>query len=132
MMWNLIEAIQPILAKVFERLVNKRLQPHIKSLINENMYGFLPKKSCFTNLACYSDYIAKHMDLKHYVHSVYTDFRKALDSVSFDLLLHKLYCCFGIHGNELKWFGSYLDNRFQRVIMNGVESAWVQVTSGVP
>ena len=125
-------SLQPILAKVFERLIKKRLQPHIKSLISENQHGFVPKKSCFTNLACYSDYIAKHMDMKHDIHSVYTDFRKAFDSVPFNLLLHKLYCRFGVHGKELKWFQSYLDNRYQRVIMNGIESAWVKVTSGVP
>ena len=125
-------SIQPILAKVFERLVKKRLQPHIKSLISEKQHGFLPKKSCLTNLACYSDYISKHMDEKHDVHSIYTDFKKAFDSVPFNLLLHKLKCRFGIDGMELKWFESYLDNRFQRVVLYGIESAWVKVTSGVP
>ena len=32
----------------------------------------------------------------------------------------------------MKWFASYLDGRYQRVILNGVESIWVTVTSGVP
>ena len=31
----------------------------------------------------------------------------------------------------LSWFESYLSNRFQRVILNGFESDWVSVTSGV-
>ena len=97
-------SIQPILAKVFERLVNKCLQPHIKPLISDNQHGFMPKKSCFTNLACYSDYISKHIDLKHDVHSIYTDFTKAFDTVPFNLLLHKLQCRFGVCFNELKWF----------------------------
>ena len=124
-------SIQPILAKVFERLVKKRLQPHIKSLINDNQHGFVPKQSCFTNLACYSDYISKHMDVKNDVHSIYTDFQKAFDSVPLNLLIHKLNCRFGISGIELKWFESYLVNRYQRVVMNGIESVWVRVTSGV-
>ena len=125
-------SMQPILAKVFERLVKKRLQPHVKSLISNNQHGFLPKKSCFSNLACYSDYISKHIDMKHDVHSIYTDFQKAFDTVPFNLLLYKLQCRFGICYNEWKWFGSYLENRYQRVVINGIESAWVKVTSGVP
>ena len=104
----------------------------MKSLISEKQHGFLPKKSCFSNLAHYSDYISHHMDIKHDIHSVYTDFREVFDSVPFNLLLHKLECRFGISGKELKWFESYLDNRYQRVVLNGVESAWVKVTSGVP
>ena len=33
---------------------------------------------------------------------------------------------------EIKRCESYLQNRFQRVVLNGVESTWVTVTSGVP
>ena len=125
-------SIQPILAKVFERLVKKRLGPHMINHISHNQHGFLPKKSCFTNLCCYSDYISKCIDDKYDVHSVYTDFKKAFDIVPFNLLLYKLQRRFGICGVELKWFKSYLQNRFQRVVLNGVESTWVTVTSGVP
>ena len=125
-------SIQPILAKVFERLANKRLRPHMTNLICHNQHGFLPKKSCFTNLCCYSDFVSKCIDEKYDVHAVYTDFKKAFDTVPFNLLLHKLQCRFGILNNELKWFTSYLQDRYQRVVLNGIESAWVTVTSGVP
>ena len=60
------------------------------------------------------------------------DFRKAFDSVPFNLPLLKLQCRFGVCYKELKWFESYLENRYQRVIINGIESVWVKVTSGVP
>ena len=72
------------------------------------------------------------MDKKNDVHSIYTDFRKAFDTVPFNLLIHKCNRRFGIFHNELKWFESYLDNRYQRVVLHGIESAWVRVTSGVP
>jgi len=39
---------------------------------------------------------------------------------------------FGISGNDLKWFRSYLSDRYQRVIISGVQSDWVSVPSGVP
>ena len=125
-------SIQPIIAKIFERLVKKRLGPHMMNYISHNQHGFLPKKSCFTNLCCYSDYISKCIDDKYDVHAVYTDFQKAFDTVPFNLLLYKLQRRFGVCGTELKWFASYLQGRYQRVILNGIESAWVTVTSGVP
>ena len=39
---------------------------------------------------------------------------------------------FGFKNNVLLWFESYLNNRQQRVVINGLESTWVHVTSGVP
>ena len=32
----------------------------------------------------------------------------------------------------MAWFNSYLTDRFQRVVLSGIESDWVRVTSGVP
>ena len=72
------------------------------------------------------------MDAKCDVHSVYTDFKKAFDVVPFNLLLYKMQYRFGIANNELQWFKSYLYNRYLRVVLHGIESAWVEVTSGVP
>jgi hypothetical protein len=46
-------------------------------------------------------------------------------------LLYKLNF-YGIHPNILTWLGCYLSNRKQRVLLNGAESSWCSVTSGVP
>ena len=134
---NLVESyrpipIQPVLSKVFEKLVNKSLRQHIKQLLNDEQHGFRPGKSTVTNLLCYSDFITKALDNKNEVHAVYTDFSKAFDVVSHKLLLHKLEYMFGITGTELDCFSSYLTDRYQRVVVNGCSSEWVMVTSGVP
>lgn len=47
------------------------------------------------------------------------------------LLIHKL-TSFGIHDKLLKWFSSYLTDREQRVVIDGEESSWLPVLSGVP
>ena len=62
---------------------------------------------------------------------IYLDFSKAFDSVNHKLLLHKLQS-FGIIGNLLSWFNSYLSNRIQRVVLEGHASDWLPVLSGVP
>ena len=66
------------------------------------------------------------------VHSIYTDFRKAFDVVPHAQLLFKLCNQFGIGGNELAWFTSYLSEQQQHVVLHGLASNWVSVTSGVP
>lgn len=38
----------------------------------------------------------------------------------------------GIHGDLLRWFTSYIDNRSQAVVINNYVSSWVTVPSGVP
>ena len=61
----------------------------------------------------------------------YLDFSKAFDSVNHKLILHKLQS-FGINGNLLSWFKSYLTNIIQRVVLEGHASDWLPVLSGVP
>lgn len=39
---------------------------------------------------------------------------------------------YGIKGDLLKWFKSFLSNRRQRVVINGETSSWKEVLSGVP
>ena len=46
-------------------------------------------------------------------------------------LSHKL-AQFGITGILNKWFQSYPSNRFQRVVLEGTYSDWLEVSSGVP
>ena len=125
-------SLQPIIAKVFEGFVNRSLRQHVNSYIVENQHGFVPSKSCSTNLLCYTDYITKTFDNKNQIHSIYTDFRKAFDIVPHHLLLHKINKQFGIEGSSYAWFESYLSDRYQRVIINGVQSEWYAAPSGVP
>lgn len=121
----------PVLTKGFKRLINKSLRLHIKPLIGDGQHEFTLNCSTVTNLTVYSDYITKCMDQQNDVHSIYTDFLRACDKVSHKLLLHKMTQQFRFENNTLLWFASYLSNRQQRVVLNGVESSWVDVTSGV-
>ena len=125
-------SIQPIIGKIFEYFINKALRSHLKLLICEEQHGFMACRSTTTNLAVYTEIISKCFDDKTQLNSIYTDFSRAFDVVPHNLLLHKMERQFGISNNLLKWFESYLTNRYQRVVLKGCNTDWVKVTSGVP
>ena len=61
----------------------------------------------------------------------FLDIPKAFDKVWHEGLLFKLECI-GILGNLLHLLKSFLNNRFQRVVLNGQCSNWSSVLAGVP
>ena len=61
------------------------------------------------------------MENRSQVDTVYLDFAKAFDKVSYNLLLTKLHK-FGLSGDLLCWFEDYLSDRYQRVIVLGETS----------
>ena len=77
------------------------------------------------------DEITKALDEEKYAVSLFLDLSKAFDTVNHSILLSKLDL-YGIPGNANQWFRSYLSNRKQKVFVNGVESNFLLVNSGVP
>ena len=65
------------------------------------------------------------------VRHVFLDMSKAFDKVWHESLLFKLKHN-EISGQILNLLTSYLDKRKQRVLLNGCESHWAIVESGVP
>ena len=59
------------------------------------------------------------------------DVSKAFDRVWHDGLIYKVKCI-GINGMFLKLVTSFLENRFQKVVLNGQTSSWEPVLAGVP
>ncbi len=59
------------------------------------------------------------------------DLSKAFDTISHDIVLHKLEHV-GLMGIPLNWFNSYLLNRRQYVHVNDVYSQLRNITCGVP
>ncbi len=75
--------------------------------------------------------ILEHVASGKEVDAIYLDLSKAFDKVPHNLLLKKLVNS-GIGGPLLAWFQSYLTDTKQRVVLHGVCSDWLPVTSGVP
>ena len=62
---------------------------------------------------------------------VYLDVKKAFDTVDHNILL-KNVSAYGIRGNILEWFISYLSNRKQYVFLKNTKSTTDNVTCGIP
>ena len=77
------------------------------------------------------DHWTESFDLDTQIDCIYLDFKKAFDSVSHELLIHKLKS-YNISDSMITWLSSFLNNRKQSVRINGSTSSWTSVTSGVP
>jgi len=76
------------------------------------------------------DELAKNLD-DHKQVVLFLDFAKAFDTMPHQRLLIKLQS-YGITGRTHHWISQWLKKRAQRVVVNGVESDYVRVISGVP
>ena len=126
-------SLTSVLSKVLEGIVRDRLMEHLieTGQLNNAQHGFLPKRSCATQLLASLEDWTRHIENGDSVDVAYLDFRKAFDSVPHQRLIQKLHDL-GIRGPLLKWIEAFLVGRFQRVVVNGVRSEPISVRSGIP
>ena len=126
-------SVLPALSKIFERCILNQLMFYftIENILIPNQYGF---RSDNTTTDCLVDLIDEKtlaLDEGCYAVSLFLDLSKAFDTVNHSSLLSKLNF-FGIRDVENQWSSSYLIKRKQRVYVNGAESSFLSVNSGVP
>jgi hypothetical protein len=126
-------SLTSIPCKLMESVIRDVIMGHMveNGLISRDQHGFVPRKSCTTNLLECLDFITAELAKGGVVYSVYLDFWKAFDTVPHARLLVKLRA-YGVCGKTLDWIADFLRNRKQRVVVDGRFSAWTNVTSGVP
>jgi Reverse transcriptase (RNA-dependent DNA polymerase) len=110
-------------SKILEKIVATDLYNHLdlNRLLYLHQYGFQRGKSTEHNLVHVVNYIGNALNEGNWCIGVFLDLKKAFDTVQHDILLKKL-AKFGIKGNILKWFHSYLSGRTQCVDINGTLS----------
>ena len=116
-------SLLPIVSKVLERCVGNRFHDHLKDLISVLQYGFLPNRSCVTQLLSVLHTVGQSLDNNIQSDMIYLDFAKAFDTVDHSALLAKLRL-YGVKG--------HLTERTQRVVLENAASPWPPITSGVP
>ena len=106
---------------------------HMESnnLFSKDQFGFRSRYSCVTQLLHVLEEWSKALDSYEQIDVIYLDFRKAFNTVANERLANKLHA-YGIRGNVLNWINSLLHDRKQKAVINGEESAWSNVHSGIP
>ncbi len=122
------------IAKVIERLILKYLLEYCDhhNLFSCQQHGSRAHHLCVSNhLEClkrlepwtqWFDNPGTGTDI------IYTDVRKAFDSVPYKRLAYNLEL-YGISGGLLRWVNDFLDSRQQRVVCGGSKSDWLSPVS---
>jgi len=97
-----------------ESIIKDELLDHLRNndLIIRSQHGFLPGRSCTTNLVDYMNVVTKALDSGSSYDVVLVDFQKAFDKVPFDGMLAKVKA-HGIDGQLFKWLVDWTRNRRQ-------------------
>ena len=121
------------IGKIFERLIRDKIVSFLKENgeLRDSQHGFRARRSCLTNLLEFLDTVRDYVDQGVPVDTVYLDFQKAFDKVSHGKLVVKMRRA-GLDERMVRWIGTWLSDRRQRVVINGVVSGWERVESGVP
>ncbi|KAL5257828.1 hypothetical protein ACHWQZ_G012685 [Mnemiopsis leidyi] len=124
----------PFLSKILEKCVHKQLNIHLEdnNLHADRQSGYRANRSCETaTLAVYNDLLCIS-DSRSKVIMLMLDLSAAFDTVCHSSLLKKLSKNFGLAGNVLKWFQSYLEGRSFSVTINKSKSGQCVLRIGVP
>jgi len=118
--------------KIMESLLKDRIMSHLltNNLITRSQHGFMPGRSCTTNLLEYLNKVTRALDQGYSYDVIMLDYQRAFDLVPFGRMLAKV-SSHGIGGNVLKWIENWTTDRKQRCVLNGEHSDWKDVTSSV-
>ena len=119
--------------KIFEKnvadLVIDFLEDH--NILYNKQFGFRKRHSTTHAIIALTEKVSMALDSGKIVGGVFLDLRKPFDCVSHDILLNKLYA-YGIRGNLMLWFQSYVSAGSQYVFYNGIKSSIRNIAHGVP
>ena len=116
-----------------EHIISSQEMRHldINYVLHDAQHGFRKRRSCETQLLLSADDFLKTLDKNVQTDDILLDFSKAFDRVAHKHLLKKLEAI-GVTGTTLGWISSFLTDREQTVVLEGMSSDAKPVTSGVP
>ena len=126
-------SVLPFLSKICEKIIFI----NVIEFLNENklfydcQFGFRKNHATSHAIITLTERVSKALDTGKIVVGVFLDLKKAFDTVDHNILLKKLEK-YGIKGNILNWFKSYLSCRKQYVLYNNCKSDIKLITHGVP
>ena len=126
-----VVAIQPVVMKVHEIAVNRKLSERIYPSLSNPQHAFRDKRSVVTNLLNLSILAHKAFERSCQLDVFYGDFRTAFDTVWIRNLMIK-FARFGFGKKTAKWTCEFLTGRTNYVQIDEIISRIYESTSGVP
>lgn len=125
-------SLVPIFSKILESLMYKQVLYFFyqHNIFSSKQFGFQKGKSTVKAMEYLVKSIIMAFEDKNYVSITLCDLTKAFDCISHELLLFKLEH-YGIRGESLKLFKSYLNNRRQIVNIKNKNSDIISINNGV-
>jgi hypothetical protein len=126
-------SLTSILCKLMEKIIRKRITDHMNSfnLFSDKQFGFLGGRSTSLQLLNVLDNWTEILDKGGVLNVIYMDFMKAFDKVPHVRLLQKMKA-YGLSDSIYNGVQHCLSGRKQCVQVNGSQSRWHSVTSGIP
>ena len=126
-------SLTSVVCKCMEKIIRNHIISYMKvnGLFSQKQYGFISGRSTVLQLIKILDEWTSEMDKGNYIDVIYMDFQKAFDTVPHTRLISKLKS-FNIRNDLVNWIEAFITNRRQKVAVNGKESNWHKVTSGIP
>ena len=126
-------SLLPICGKILEKIIFDQVDSFLNTnkLISKHQSGFRPGDSTIYQLISMTSDIYESFEKYDETGALFLDISKAFDKVWHNGIIFKLKCN-GISGNLLRFLENYLQNRFQRVVLNGTTSNWRALNAGVP
>ena len=126
-------SVLPAPSKIIERAVYNQIVYHLEShrLLDRRQHGFRKDHSTSTAISELIQFIYNSLDKREIVGCIYVDYSKAFDTLDRSILCKKI-ALYGLSAGVVHWCRNYLNNRKQRVKVNGNMSECEGVTYGVP
>ena len=120
-------------SKVIETAINEQLLKHLNEndIMPVNQSAYRVDHPTETTICAVMNDLIKIVDDGKCDILIMLDLSAAFDTVDHGLLLHDLKSI-GIKGNALKWFESYLSNRYITVVISNEKSEMRRLNMGVP
>ena len=126
-------SVLPCFSKILEKIMYNRLYKYLKenNILYKKQFGFQKNHSTEHAIMQLADQINNSFENNQYTLGVFIDLSKAFDTVDHEILIAKLEN-YGIKGNNLNWFKSYLENRKQFIRSDNISTNYQKIVCSVP
>ena len=124
----------PFIAKTLERIVAAQLRTHLEDngLYPVMQSAYRQFHSTETALLKVANDLLLAIDKGLKAIIILLDFSSAFDTIDHSMMIQRFCNKYVFEGAVLQWLASYLENRSQVIVLNGVQSEAFPLTWGVP